>query len=203
MINYKILKRFLDFLFALLLLCVLFPLLIIIAIITSITNNGHSFFYQKRPGKNEKIFKIIKLKTMTDLEPGVNSDNDLMRVTKIGQVLRKYSLDEIPQLINVLKGDMSIVGPRPLLVNYLPLYNSKQRKRHDVRPGITGWAQVKGRNALSWEQKFEYDLWYLKNQSLSLDFKILLLIIKRLLLPEDIDSGENVNLNEFKGTKNE
>ncbi len=165
-----------------------------------VTNNGKPFFFQKRPGKNGKIFSIVKFKTMNDK---TDEQGKLLsfehRVTKIGLFIRKYSLDEIPQLLNVLAGHMSIVGPRPLLVQYLPLYSDFQRQRHNVRPGITGWAQVNGRNALSWGQKFEYDVWYVKNLSFVLDTKILLLTVKKVFLKEGVNSSSNVNMEPFMG----
>lgn len=166
-----------------------------------ITNNGKPFFFQQRPGKNEKIFKIIKFKTMRDLKPGDEANiHSLNRVTKLGAFIRKYSIDEIPQLINVIKGDMSVVGPRPLLVHYLPLYNNLQKQRHNVTPGITGWAQVMGRNTISWEDKFKFDVWYVKNQSFSLDLKIIILTIKHIIIPTGINNNEGTNMPEFTGT---
>lgn len=180
------------------------PIFIFVLLCLLYVNKGKPFFFQERPGKFGKLFKIIKFKTMTDFKAEKNKNvHNLNRVTKIGSFLRKYSLDEIPQLINVIKGDMSIVGPRPLLPHYLALYNEEQKKRHDVRPGITGWAQIKGRNSISWEQKFNYDVWYVKNQSLLLDVKILLLTVKRVIIPEGINSDNNMVMPEFKGSKNE
>lgn len=197
---YKTIKRAIDFFAALIAFLILFPIFLIVFIILVFTNNGKAFFFQERPGKNEKLFKIIKFKTMRDLKPNEIANN-LNRVTKVGNFIRKYSIDEIPQLINVIKGDMSIVGPRPLLVKYLPLYNQAQKRRHNVNPGITGWAQVKGRNAISWDKKFEYDIYYIENQSFLLDLKIILLTIKRLIKPVGINSGTNLNMPEFTGTK--
>tara|TARA_R110002050_G_scaffold299955_1_gene467092 strand:+ start:12075 stop:12599 length:525 start_codon:yes stop_codon:yes gene_type:complete len=170
-------------------------------IILFFTNNGKSFFYQERPGKNGNIFKIIKFKTMNDKkdEHGEFLPFD-KRVTKTGLFIRKYSLDEIPQLINVLKGDMSIVGPRPLLVQYLPLYNETQKIRHDVKPGITGWAQVNGRNAIDWEKKFELDVWYVQHLSFALDLKILVLTAKKVILKDGVNSSENLNMPPFTGS---
>jgi len=158
------------------------------------------FFTQKRPGKNEKMFRLIKFKTMTDeKDKDGNLLSDAQRLTKIGKFIRSTSLDEIPQLINVLNGDMSLIGPRPLLVQYLPLYNSVQARRHEVRPGITGWAQVKGRNAISWEQKFNHDVWYVDNISFSIDIKIIFMTILKVLKHEGIKQNENVTMQSFKG----
>ena len=151
---------------SLVVLIVLFPVLFVVTVLLFIANDGKPFFFQLRPGKNERIFKIIKFKTMNDMkDSNGNLLPDASRLTKIGQFVRKTSLDELPQLINVLNGDMSLIGPRPLLPEYLPLYNETQRSRHKVKPGITGWAQVNGRNAISWEQKFDFDVWYIGNVS--------------------------------------
>ncbi len=199
---YKRLKRFFDLITALIAFLFLFPVFLIILWCLLIVNKGKPFFFQERPGKHEKLFKIVKFKTMRDLDPNAEKDvHNLNRVTKIGHFIRKYSLDEIPQLINVIKGDMSVVGPRPLLVHYLPLYNDFQKQRHNVRPGITGWAQVKGRNSISWEKKFDLDVWYVNNLSLFLDLKIILLTVKRLVIPEGINSSEGMNMPEFTGSK--
>ena len=166
-------KRLIDFTIALIALLIIWPFLVVITIWLHFANKGAgAFFLQERPGMNEKIFKVIKYKTMNDKKDKTGRllpDKD--RLTTIGKIIRSLSIDELPQLINVLKGDMSLIGPRPLLVQYLPLYNEKQRRRHEVRPGITGWAQVNGRNAISWEQKFEYDVWYVENCSFLLDLK--------------------------------
>lgn len=201
---YLIFKRFLDFIIAFTALLLLAPIFFVVFICLLISNGGKAFFYQQRPGKNEKVFKIIKFKTMNDKK---DAQGEFLpfdkRVTKIGLFIRKYSLDEIPQLINVLKGDMSLVGPRPLLTDYLPLYNEEQKKRHDVKPGITGWAQVKGRNSISWNQKFKYDVWYVENISLLLDFKILLLTAKRLVVPQGINSSDGLNMTTFTGGADE
>jgi undecaprenyl phosphate N,N'-diacetylbacillosamine 1-phosphate transferase len=160
------------------------------------------FFLQERPGKDGELFKIIKFKTMNDK---TDINGDLLpfenRITKLGAVIRKYSLDEIPQLINVIKGDMSLIGPRPLLTKYLPLYSENQLRRHDLRPGITGWAQVNGRNAISWEQKFNLDIYYVTHISFFLDFKIFLLTIKKVLIKEGVNSSDNLNMAEFLGDK--
>jgi undecaprenyl phosphate N,N'-diacetylbacillosamine 1-phosphate transferase len=178
------LKRILDLIIATINLVLLAPVLIIITLILFIANDGEPFFIQKRPGKNGKIFHIIKFKTMTNQKD--NHGNllpDYKRLTKWGCFARRISLDEIPQLINVILGDMSIVGPRPLLPEYLPLYNESQKRRHDVKPGITGWAQVNKENITSWQTKFEYDLWYIENKNIILDLKIVFLTIKKVFIP--------------------
>lgn len=200
---YKILiKRIFDFIIASIGFICLFPLFVIITTYLFFSNEGKPFFLQKRPGKNECIFNIIKFKSMNDKK---DSDGNLLpfkhRITKVGSFIRKYSLDEIPQLINVIKGDMSIVGPRPLLIEYLPLYNENQKKRHQVKPGITGWAQVNGRNSISWEQKFLLDIWYVNNLSFYLDFKIILLTIKRVLKKEGVNNSDSLNMPVFTGNK--
>ena len=184
-------KRLFDFMIALAGLIILSPLLLILWIGLSIANKGAgAFFLQERPGKDEKIFKVIKFKTMNDRrDENGNLLPDNERLTKIGRVIRSLSLDEIPQLLNVIKGDMSLIGPRPLLVQYLPLYDEVQRRRHEVRPGMTGWAQVNGRNLLQLSKKFEYDVWYVDNISLSLDFKIFLKTIQKVFKKEDIGKG--------------
>lgn len=162
------------------------------------------FFNQIRPGLNGKPFNIYKFRTMID-EKDRNGNNipEELRLTKTGIFLRKYSLDELPQLINVLKGDLSLVGPRPLLMEYLPLYTKEQARRHEVKPGITGWAQINGRNAISWEEKFQFDVWYVKNQSLTLDLKILLLTIFKVFKKEGINAYESFSMEDFKGKKQE
>jgi lipopolysaccharide/colanic/teichoic acid biosynthesis glycosyltransferase len=201
---YPIVKRFLDLIIAFTALILLSPIVIVVFISLLITNGGKAFFTQERPGKNEKIFDIIKFKTMNDKK---DAQGEFLpfnkRVTKIGILIRKYSLDEIPQLINVLIGDMSIIGPRPLLPEYLPLYNAEQKKRHNVKPGITGWAQVKGRNSISWNQKFTYDVWYVENLSFFLDFKILLLTVKRIIFPQGINTSDGLNMTMFTGEKDD
>jgi lipopolysaccharide/colanic/teichoic acid biosynthesis glycosyltransferase len=201
---YLIIKRILDLLISIFAFLILFPVFITVFIILYILNDGKAFFFQERPGKNEKIFKIIKFKTMNDKkdENGVFLPFE-ERVTKVGLFVRNYSLDEIPQLLNVIKGDMSVVGPRPLLTQYLPLYNEEQKKRHNVKPGITGWAQVKGRNSISWKQKFAYDIWYVNNISLMLDIKILLLTIKRIIVPQGINSSNGLSMPTFTGGDDE
>ncbi len=198
----KTLKPIFDFLVALIGLIILSPILFIVMIALVIANNGKPFFFQKRPGKNEKIFSIIKFKTMNDKKDAEgNLLSDAERLTPIGAFVRKTSLDEIPQLINVLKGDMSMIGPRPLLIQYLPLYNEQQKRRHEVRPGITGWAQVNGRNAISWTQKFEYDVWYVNNISMLLDLKIGLMTIQKIFKREGISSDTSATMEDFKGNE--
>jgi lipopolysaccharide/colanic/teichoic acid biosynthesis glycosyltransferase len=196
-------KRLIDFSLALLGLIIISPLFLLLWIWLSIANKGAgAFFLQERPGKDEKIFKVIKFKTMNDRrdkEGNLLPDNE--RLTKIGRWIRSLSLDEIPQLLNVLKGDMALVGPRPLLVQYLPLYDEVQHRRHEVRPGITGWAQVNGRNAISWQEKFAYDVWYVDHLSLSLDIKILLKTIEKVFKREGINSGNTTTMKPFKGNQ--
>ncbi|MCF8449663.1 MAG: sugar transferase [Taibaiella sp.] len=195
-----IIKPFADFSVALVVFVVLLPVFIVVVLLLAIANSGKPFFFQLRPGKNEKIFKVIKFKTMNDRRDAAgNLLPDADRLTPIGLFVRKTSLDEVPQLLNVIKGDMSIVGPRPLLVEYLPLYNDTQRMRHNVRPGITGWAQVNGRNTISWKQKFEYDVWYVNNISFALDFRILLLTVRNVLKSEGISSETSVTMEKFTG----
>nr|WP_314546154.1 sugar transferase [uncultured Empedobacter sp.] len=193
-------KRFFDFVIAFVGLIILSPLFIVVMIGLYFANQGKPFFFQARPGLNEKIFKIIKFKTMNDKkDPNGNLLSDAERLTPIGAFVRKTSLDEIPQLINVLKGDMAIIGPRPLLPQYLPLYNETQKRRHNVRPGITGWAQVNGRNAISWTRKFELDVWYVDNISLILDVKIFFLTIKKVFVREGISQEGQVTMEAFNG----
>ena len=197
-------KRIMDFSIALIALIFLSPVFIFVFLVLTVTNQGKPFFFQKRPGKNEKIFSIIKFKTMNDKK---DSQGELLpfdqRVTKLGAFIRKYSLDEIPQLFNVLKGDMSLIGPRPLLLQYLPLYNESQKQRHLLKPGITGWAQVNGRNTISWEQKFNLDIWYVYNISFLLDVKILILTLKKVIIKEGVNSQADLNMSTFMGTDNE
>jgi|TARA_B110000967_G_scaffold156729_1_gene161779 undecaprenyl phosphate N,N'-diacetylbacillosamine 1-phosphate transferase len=193
-------KFILEFLFSLAGIVLISPILVVIILILAISNQGTPFFFQTRPGLNNKLFKVIKFKTMNDKK----DENgkilpDSERLTAIGSFIRKASLDEFPQLLNVIKGDMSLVGPRPLLVEYLPLYSTEQALRHNVRPGITGWAQVNGRNAISWKEKFKLDVWYVRNQSFLLDFKILLLTIKKVFVSEGISSSDSVTMSKFKG----
>ncbi len=193
-------KRFFDFFIALIGLIVLSPIFIGVTIGLYFATQGKPFFFQARPGLNEKIFKIIKFKTMNDKkDSNGNLLPDAVRLTPIGAFVRKTSLDEIPQLINVLKGDMAIIGPRPLLPQYLPLYSETQKRRHNVRPGITGWAQVNGRNAISWSKKFELDVWYVDNISLILDVKIFFLTIKKVFVREGISQEGQVTMEAFNG----
>lgn len=194
------LKRPFDFLAALFGLIILSPIFILVTIALAFANQGKPFFFQARPGKDERIFKIIKFKSMNDKKDAKgNLLPDAERLTKVGSFVRKTSLDEIPQLINVLKGDMSLIGPRPLLVQYLPLYNDFQKQRHMVRPGITGWAQVNGRNAISWKQKFEYDVYYVNHISLKLDLKILLMTVEKVIKTEGINQQGQVTMENFNG----
>jgi lipopolysaccharide/colanic/teichoic acid biosynthesis glycosyltransferase len=196
-----IIKRLFDIVFALCVLVLASPVILVISIILYFANSGSPFFFQLRPGKNEHIFKLVKFKTMNDKKDKQgNLLPDADRLTRIGSFVRKTSLDELPQFINVLKGDMSVIGPRPLLVEYLPLYNSTQKRRHEVMPGITGWAQINGRNAISWEQKFAYDVWYVDNISFALDMKIVGLTIKKILYSEDINSATAATMEKFTGS---
>lgn len=198
----RFIKRLLDFLLSLLALCVLSPVLLILILLGAWKMKGNPFFTQLRPGKNEKIFKLIKLRTMTcEKDAQGNLLPDEQRLTKYGRFLRSTSLDELPELINILGGDMSIVGPRPLLVRYLPLYNEEQRHRHDVRPGLTGWAQVNGRNAISWEEKFRLDVEYVDNISFALDVKTLFLTVKKVFVREGISSENSATMEEFMGSR--
>ncbi len=199
---YKLLfKPVFDIIISILLIIAFSPIFVVVFIILTITNNGSPFFTQVRPGKNEKLFKIIKFKTMNDkLDSFGKPLPDEVRITFVGNIVRKLSLDEIPQLINVIKGDMSIIGPRPLLPEYLSLYNSHQKKRHKVKPGITGWAQVNGRNAISWKEKFEYDVWYVSNISLLLDLKIIFRTIKKVIIKEGISSVTSVTVEKYNGS---
>ncbi len=197
-------KRLIDFILSLIALIVLSPILLIVAILVRTKLGSPVIFKQERPGLNEKIFTLYKFRTMTDAkdEQG-NLLPDEIRLTKFGKLLRSTSLDELPELFNILKGDMAIVGPRPLLVRYLPLYNEHQKHRHDVRPGFTGWAQCNGRNAISWEEKFDLDVYYTKHVSLLLDIKIILKTVKVVLFREGISSETSVTMEEFRGSSNE
>lgn len=193
-------KRILDILISISLLLVLSPIIVIIILLLGMANNGNPFFFQDRPGLYGKLFKIVKFKTMSDVvDENGKLLSDAKRITTIGNIVRKTSLDELPQLINVLKGEMSLIGPRPLLPEYLPLYNEVQKKRHNVRPGITGWAQVNGRNAISWQEKFAYDVWYEENVSLMLDLKIVFLTVKKIIMRDGISSENSVTMEKFKG----
>jgi undecaprenyl phosphate N,N'-diacetylbacillosamine 1-phosphate transferase len=198
----NVIKPFFDFLFAGLILLLAFPIVFIPCILLAFANRGKIFFIQPRPGLHGKIFHVIKFKTMNDeKDQKGNLLPDDIRLTHIGKFIRATSLDEIPQLLNVLKGDMSFVGPRPLLVEYLSLYNAQQSKRHQVKPGITGWAQVNGRNAISWQKKFEFDVWYVKNQSFLLDLKILFLTIFKVFKAEGISSESTLTMEKFTGNE--
>ena len=195
-------KRFLDFTLTAIGLLVISPFLLLITLVLFFANGGKPFFYQKRPGKDARIFRLYKFKTMNDrrdAEGKLLPDAD--RLTRVGRLIRSLSLDELPQLWNVLKGDMSLVGPRPLLVRYLPRYNERQARRHEVRPGITGWAQVNGRNAIGWEQKFELDVYYVDHLSLALDLKILWLTFLKVLRREGINTAPGMTMTEFLGSE--
>ena len=195
-------KRVFDFLIVLTALLIIWPFLLIIYIWLTIANKGAgAIFYQDRPGKGGKIFKVMKFKTMTDerdAEGNLLPDAD--RLTKVGKFVRSTSIDELPQLINVLKGDMALIGPRPLLVQYLPLYSKEQARRHEVRPGITGWAQCHGRNAISWTKKFELDVWYVDHVSLITDIKVILITIKKVLMRADISQEGQATMEFFNGS---
>lgn len=198
----KYIKRVLDFVLSLMALIVLSPLLVILIILGAVFMRGNPFFTQARPGKNEKIFKLIKFRTMDNRK---DKDGKLLpddvRLNKYGRILRSTSLDELPELINILIGDMSIVGPRPLLVKYLPRYNEEQRHRHDVRPGLTGYAQAHGRNAITWEEKFKMDVWYTRNISFITDVKVIIDTVKVVLKRDGISSDTSATMEEFMGTK--
>lgn len=192
-------KRLIDVTAAVLVLIFFSPLFIGVYLLLMLSQNS-AFFTQDRPGKNGKVFKLIKFKTMSDKRDAQgNLLPDAERLTKVGKWVRSTSLDELPQLINVLKGDMSLIGPRPLLIKYLPLYSETQKRRHEVRPGITGWAQVNGRNAISWDKKFEYDVWYVDHLSFLLDCKIVWKTIKKVIIREGISSDTSVTMEPFKG----
>ena len=196
------LKSIFDKFIALILIIFFSPIYIIVSILILAKIGNPILYRQQRPGLNEEIFEIYKFRTMTN-EKGKNGEllPDAQRLIGAGKAIRNLSLDELPQVFNVLKGDMSFVGPRPLLIEYLPLYNDKQKQRHNVKPGITGWAQVNGRNAISWEQKFEYDVWYVKNQSFLLDIKILWMTFLKVLNRSNISSTTAVTMEKFEGTK--
>ncbi|MCL9805127.1 sugar transferase [Flavobacterium amniphilum] len=196
----KIIKPLLDFVFSFIGLVLLFPLFVVVCCFLFVANQGKVFFIQERPGKNTKIFKIYKFKTMND-KRGADGKllHDSERLTSVGKFVRKTSLDEIPQLINVLKGDMSLIGPRPLLTSYVHLYNEFQNRRHEVKPGITGWAQVNGRNAISWDQKFAYDVWYVENCSFLVDVKIIFRTFLKVIKKEGINAADAATIEPFNG----
>ncbi len=193
-------KRLIDFTLAIIGIIIFSPVFSVITVVLFFINGGKAFFMQERPGRNGKSFYMVKFKTMND---HCDSKGALLpdhkRLTAFGRFVRSTSLDEIPQLINVIKGDMALIGPRPLLVQYLPLYNERQARRHEVRPGITGWAQINGRNTISWQQKFEYDVWYVEHISFLLDLKILFLTVKKVFIREGISSDTSATMEEFKG----
>lgn len=196
----RIFKQMIDFFIAVTALVVLSPILLIVIILLAFANKGNPFFFQNRPGLNERIFKIVKFRTMTNKrdEKGILLP-DADRLTSVGKFVRKTSIDEIPQLINVLMGTMSLIGPRPLLPEYLPIFNERQKKRHSVRPGLTGWAQVNGRNTISWTRKLEYDVWYVENLSFTLDMKILFKTIKKVIISEGINTQNMATTEPFNG----
>ena len=198
----KYIKRIIDFILSLFGIIVLSPVLLIVSFLVRVKLDSPIIFKQERPGLNGKIFMMYKFRTMTD-EKDENGEllDDEIRLTKFGKILRSTSLDELPEMFNILKGDMSIIGPRPLLVKYLPLYNERQAHRHDVKPGLTGYAQVNGRNAISWEEKFELDIFYVNNSSLFMDIFIFFKTIKKVFVKEGIDSGTSVTMEEFQGSR--
>ncbi len=201
MVYKRYLKRAMDIIAAMIIFVLILPIFLLISVLLFFQNRGKVFFYQERVGYKERIIKIIKFKTMTD-EKSANGDllPDVERITRLGEWIRNLSLDELPQLFNVLKGDMSLIGPRPLLPKYLPLYSERQHRRHEVKPGITGWAQVNGRNSISWTQKFEHDLYYVENQSLGLDLRILGMTFIKVLCKEGINQSEIRPMQPFDGT---
>ena len=197
----KYIKRILDFTLSLIALGVLSPVLLVLTVLGAVKMKGNPFFTQQRPGRDGKIFKLVKFRSMTcEKDRDGNLLPDEQRLTGYGKLLRSTSLDELPELLNILTGQMSIVGPRPLLVQYLPLYNEEQRHRHDVRPGLTGWAQVNGRNSITWEDKFRYDVWYVRNISFWLDVKILFLTVKKVFCREGISAEDSATMEDFMGT---
>lgn len=197
-------KRFFDFILSLIAIIMLSPVYLIVIVLVRIKLGSPVFFAQKRPGKDEKIFKMYKFRTMTnEVDENGNLLPDDKRLTKFGKLLRSTSLDELPELFNILKGDMSIVGPRPLLVRYLPLYNEYQKHRHDARPGFTGWAQCNGRNSISWEEKFDLDVYYVNHITFLLDVKIIFKTVKTVLCREGISSEASATMEEFRGSQNE
>lgn len=194
----RFVKPLLDFIISLTAFCILLPVTLLVALLLFIANRGDVFFVQPRPGKGGKVFHVIKFKTMNDLKDKQgNLLPDEKRLTPVGKFVRKTSLDEIPQLLNVMKGDMSLVGPRPLLVDYMPLYSEEQKRRHDVKPGITGWTAVNGRNAISWDEKFRLDLWYVEHISFALDMKILFLTVAKVLKSEGVTAKGHATMPSF------
>jgi lipopolysaccharide/colanic/teichoic acid biosynthesis glycosyltransferase len=192
-------KLIIDFIAAALGIVILSPFFVFIILLLSIINRGKPFFFHRRPGKNGKLFILLKFKTMNDKKDASGHLlPDMQRITETGAFLRKYSLDEIPNLWNVLLGEMSLIGPRPLLIEYLPLYNTEQRKRHDVRPGVTGWAQINGRNAITWDQKFKLDIWYVNNLSFCLDMKIFFLTLKKIFQTDNVNASDELTMEQFK-----
>jgi lipopolysaccharide/colanic/teichoic acid biosynthesis glycosyltransferase len=198
----QVFKRCIDVFLSSAAFLVAFPVFLLTTVVLYFLNDGKPFFFQVRPGKHAKLFTVIKFKTMNDRR-GTDGEllPDAIRLTAFGKWVRKTSIDEIPQLLNVIKGDMSLIGPRPLLVEYLPLYSPAQAKRHEVRPGITGWAQVNGRNAISWERKFELDVWYVEHLSWQLDLKIVFLTVFKVFKSEGISSDTSVTMEKFTGSK--
>ena len=194
-------KRVLDFIISLLALTVLSPLLLVLTLVGAVKMRGNPFFVQERPGRNGRVFRLIKLRSMTNEKKNGELLPDEERLTGYGRFLRRTSLDELPELLNILVGHMSIVGPRPLLVKYLPLYNEHQARRHEVRPGLTGWAQVNGRNSITWEQKFDYDVWYVDHVSFALDVRIVMMTVRSVLKREGISGENNATMAEFEGSR--
>lgn len=197
----KYIKRVLDFIISLLALTVLSPLLLVLTLVGAVKMRGNPFFVQERPGRNGRVFRLIKLRSMTNEKKNGELLPDEERLTGYGRFLRRTSLDELPELLNILVGHMSIVGPRPLLVKYLPLYNEHQARRHEVRPGLTGWAQVNGRNSITWEQKFDYDVWYVDHVSFVLDVRIVMMTVRSVLKREGISGENNATMAEFEGSR--
>ena len=197
----KYIKRVLDFIISLLALTVLSPLLLVLTLVGAVKMRGNPFFVQERPGRNGTVFRLIKFRSMTNEKKNGELLPDEERLTGYGRFLRRTSLDELPELLNILVGHMSIVGPRPLLVKYLPLYNEHQARRHEVRPGLTGWAQVNGRNSITWEQKFDYDVWYVDHVSFALDVRIVMMTVRSVLKREGISGDNNATMAEFEGSR--
>lgn len=197
----KYIKRVLDFIISLLALTVLSPLLLVLTLVGAVKMRGNPFFVQERPGRNGRVFRLIKFRSMTNKKKNGELLPDEERLTGYGRFLRRTSLDELPELLNILVGHMSIVGPRPLLVKYLPLYNEHQARRHEVRPGLTGWAQVNGRNSITWEQKFDYDVWYVDHVSFALDVRIVMMTVRSVLKREGISGENNATMAEFEGSR--